>query len=191
MIALGPPLYIATGVLILAGLAKVQRPSATAGALVQLSIPAPLLAARLLGVAEVLLGVFAIVTGSAILWAGVALSYAAFTGFVLWALGDSSRVGTCGCFGREDTPVTPGHAAFNAAATALALLAALNPVSLSSFDATPFEAVIAVVAIATGIALSITGLTVIPRVLAHANGTAAPSVPEFSLDTPRSPRGTS
>ena len=187
--ALAAPLYIATGVLILAGLAKVKRPSATAAALVELSIPAPLVSARLLGAAEVVLGVLAIALGSPVLWAGVALSYGAFTLFVLWALGDKSRVGSCGCFGREDTPATPVHAEFNATAAAIAAIAVFDPVSLSSFDGSVFDAVLAAVLIAIGIALSVVGLTIVPRVLAQAQGNAAPAVPEFSLDKKRTSRG--
>ena len=139
---------------------------------------------------EVVVGVLAIAVGHPVLWAGVALSYAAFTVFVLWALGDTSRVGSCGCFGREDTPATPGHAAFNAAAAAVAAIAVIDPVTLSSFDGSVAEALISTALIATGIALSITGLTVLPRVLNAANGNATPTVAEFSLDGPRHPRGT-
>ena len=172
-----------TGVLILAGLAKMRRPSATASALRELSIPSPLAAARLLGVAEVVVGVLAIAAGERILWVGVAAAYTAFLGFVLWALADSSRVGSCGCFGREDTPVTPSHAAFNAAAAALGWIAVVDPVSLAALDLSIVEAIVAIALIAAGIAISIAALTVLPRTLKAAQGKAQPSVPEFSLHT--------
>lgn len=186
---LAAPLYVATGVLILAGFAKVRQPSATAGALRELSIPSPLLAARILGAVEISLGVAAIATGHPLLWAGVALSYVAFTAFVLWALGDKSRIGSCGCFGREDTPATPGHAAFNAVAATVSFLAVFDPVLLSSFDGSAFEAIVAAVLIMTGIALSIVGLTIVPRVLMLAQGNSPPTVPEFSVNASQTPRG--
>lgn len=188
--ALAAPLYIATGVLILAGLAKAMRPSATAGALRELSIPSPLLAARVLGVSEIVLGLVAIVTGHWLAWTGVGVGYLSFTIFVLWALRDPSRIGSCGCFGREDTPATPGHLAFNAAAATVALLAAFDPVTLSSFSGSSFEAILAAVLIGAGIWISIVSLTVLPRTLMLVNGTSGPVVPEFSLDSPTTPRGT-
>lgn len=188
--ALAAPLYIATGVLIVAGLAKSLHPSATAGALRELSVPSPLLAARVLGVAEVIIGVAAIATGHWLTWAGVGAGYLGFTIFAVWALRDQSRIGSCGCFGREDTPVTPGHLAFNAAAATVAAFAVFDPVELSSFDGSPFEAVLAALLIAAGVWLSVIGLTVLPRTLVLASGSSAPVVPEFSLDSPTTPRGT-
>ncbi len=189
MIALAAPLYVATGVLILAGLAKLHRPSATAGALRQLSVPMPLVSARVLGLAEVGIGVAAVLTGSRLAWAGVALSYLGFTLFVLWALGDENRVGSCGCFGREDTPVTPGHAAYNAAATAVATLSVLDPVKLSAIEVSFLEGLLTAGLIAAGIALSIVVLSVLPRTLTLATGSAPPAVREFSLDSTTTPRG--
>ena len=117
-------------VLVLAGVAKVTRPTATATALREISIPSPVHAARLLGAFEVVVGVSAILVGSPVLWALVAALYASFTVFVLWALQAESPIGSCGCFGQEDTPPTPGHAAFNAAAAAVSALAISSPVRL-------------------------------------------------------------
>ena len=188
--ALAAPLYIATGVLILAGLAKAMRPSATAGALRELSIPSPLLVARALGVGEVVIGVIAVLTGHWLAWAGISIGYLSFTAFVLWALRDPSRVGSCGCFGREDTPATPGHLVFNAVAATVALFAVFDPVTLSSFSGSTFEAVLAVALIALGTWISIVSLTVLPRTFMLVNGTSGPVVPEFSLDSPTTPRGT-
>ncbi len=184
--ALAAPLYIATGVLILAGVAKAMRPSATAGALRELSIPSPLLSARALGVSEVALGVVAVLTGHWVAWAGVGVSYLSFTFFVLWVLRDPSRVGSCGCFGREDTPATPGHLAFNAVAATVAFFAAFDPVSLSSFSGSVFEGLLFAVLLAVGISLSIASLTVLPRTLMLVSGSGAAVIPEFSLNSPTS-----
>jgi hypothetical protein len=179
--ALAGILYLITGVLIVAGISKLIRPAATATALREMSIPAPIHAARLLGAFEVIVGVAAILVGSPILWALVAALYASFTIFVLWALQADSTIGSCGCFGQEDTPPTPGHAAFNAAAAAVSALAIGNPVRLGDFDGTPLEAVAFVSLICIGVVLAVLALTSLPRVLALANGTAKPVTPQFTL----------
>lgn len=145
-----------------------------------------------MGVGEVLLGIAAIITGAAALWALIALSYGSFAVFILWALGGNNAVGSCGCFGNEDTPPTPGHAAFNAAAAAIAGLAVVDPVHLGDFDGSVVEAAIAVALIATAITLTVAALTSLPRTLAYARGTAAPIVPTFSIENAASsPQGPS
>lgn len=143
---------------------------------------------RVIGLAEVAIAIAAIATGAAILWAGVALAYGAFTVFIMWALGRGDIVGSCGCFGREDTPPTPGHAAFNAAAAALAALAVADPVVLSQFDGSAAEALLLAVLVGIGITLAIAALTALPRTLALARGTAAPVVATFTLDSPQGRR---
>ncbi len=139
-------------------------------------------ATRLLGVAEITLAAAAVALGLPVLWAGVALAYASFTVFIIWALNGNQDVATCGCFGHEDTPPTPGHAAFNAAAAAVAALAVFDPVKLADFDGSALEALLAFVLVIAGIALSIGVLTTLPRTLALARGTAAPAIPTFSIE---------
>jgi len=151
-----------------------------------------MLMARIMGIAEVALGCAAIAIGAPALWALVALAYGLFTIFILWALSGTNAVGSCGCFGHEDTPPTPGHAAFNAAAAAIAALAVTSPVHIGDFDGSLYEAAVTIVLIGSAIALIVALLTSLPRTLAHARGTAAPIVPTFSLEnsTP-SPQGPS
>ena len=107
---LSGPLYVVAGVLVVAGATKVMTPAVTATALRRMPIPAPRLAARALGGAELLIALVAIATGSPGAWGAVAGLYGAFTVFMIWALQDGGRIGSCGCFGQEDTPPTPGHA---------------------------------------------------------------------------------
>lgn len=170
-----------TGVLLVAGIAKIARPSATATALRALRIPSPIHGTRLLGTAEVIVAVAAIVNGSPILWSLVTLSYAAFTAFILWALRDGTILGSCGCFGREDTPPTPGHAAFNAAAATVAGLAIADPVRLSDFEGSSFEAVLLATLVLVGATAAVAALTELPRTLALAKGKATPTPTTFSL----------
>lgn len=181
MNALSGPLYIVTGVLLVAGVAKLARPSATATALRSIGVPSPMLSTRVLGTIEIALTIAAIATGAAVLWAGVALAYTGFTVFILWALRDGEVLGSCGCFGREDTPPTPGHAGFNAAAAAIAALAISEPSRLSDFDGTLFEGILLTTFVVLGVALAVAMLTELPRTLALARGTAAPAAATFSI----------
>jgi hypothetical protein len=70
---------------------------------------------------------------SALAWASrpsalaVATSYLAFAGFVLAALRRDVPLSSCGCFGVQDTPPSPGHVILNVAAAAVALAVAARP----------------------------------------------------------------
>ena len=180
---LSGPLFIALGVLVVAGVAKTLRPSPTAAALSALSVPQPLIAARLLGVAEIILGLSAAIFGLPVLYGLVAAAYGAFTLFVLWALNGNQQVVSCGCFGHEDTPPTMGHVVFNAVAVAIAALAVTDPTTIADFDGTLAEGVLTVAAVALGVATVIAALSALPRVLALVRGTAAPTVHQFALDS--------
>lgn len=140
-----------------------------------------MLATQLLGAGEITLTIAAIAVGSPLLWAGVAVVYAVFTVFILWALREGDVLGSCGCFGREDTPPTPGHAAFNAAAATIAGLAVVDPVRLTDFDGSVFAAALLVCLLALGTAVAIAALTELPRTLALAKGTAMPAPATFSI----------
>ena len=189
---LAGPLWVVLMVLVVAGAAKFRSPSPTASALEALHVPSPLLAARAMGIAEVILGIAAALTGSPLLFGLVAASYAGFTGFILWALNGNQAELSCGCFGHEDTPPTVGHAAFNAAAAAIAALAVTNPISLGDFDGSFVEGALTAVLTAVAVTLTIAALTVVPRNHALVRGTAAPTAPTFALKSSGSrPRGIS
>jgi hypothetical protein len=118
---LGPAL-VAAGLLAVAGAAKVIDPTMTAGALREMGLPSSAGLVRVGAAAELALGIAAIVVGGPVLWGMVALSYAAFAVFVTAALATGRPIGTCGCFGRVDTPPARWHVALN---VALALGAAV------------------------------------------------------------------
>lgn len=143
----------------------------------------PLVSARVLGLVEIALGIGAAISGAALLYAGVAVAYGIFTAFVLWALNGNQDVASCGCFGHEDTPPTPGHVAYNAAAAAIAGLAIADPVAIGDFDGSVPEALVTIAVVALGITLVIAALTSLPRTLAIARGTAPAPVPMFSIDS--------
>lgn len=175
------PLFVALGVLIVAGAAKVRTPSPTATALEALHIPQPLVIARVMGIAEIALGVAAAIWGTWWLYALVAAAYASFTVFIFWALNGNQEVGSCGCFGHEDTPPTAGHAAFNAAAAAIAGLATTNPVSIADLGDSAFDVIVSLVLVILAVVLCIAALTSLPRNLALVKGTAPAQAPTFAL----------
>ena len=95
MTLLSGPLFVALGVLVVAGAAKVRSPSPTATALEALRIPKPLVTARLMGAGEVALGIAAAIVGASWLYALVAVAYGSFTLFIFWALSGNEDVGSC------------------------------------------------------------------------------------------------
>ena len=173
---------MAAGVLIVAGAVKAVSPAATATALRQIGWPSSPVVVRALATVELVAAIGAIAVGSALTWATVAILYAGFSGFVLWALGSNAALSSCGCFGREDTPPTAGHAAFNAAAAALATLATLDPVRLGDLDLTNSEAVLFTTLVGIGVALAVLALTALPRLLALVHGTAVAPVKVFGSE---------
>jgi hypothetical protein len=92
-----------------AGAAKVADPSRTAGALAALGWPSSRALVRGGALAELLLGVAALVIGGRVLALLVAASYLGFALFVMAALRAKTPIGTCGCFGQADTPPKPVH----------------------------------------------------------------------------------
>jgi hypothetical protein len=133
--ALTAPALVAAALLALAGAQKLLDPTMTVGALRALRLPASPPIVRIGSAAELVLGVAAAVVGGSALWWGVAASYALFAVFVVAALRSGTMIGTCGCFGREETPPHPSHVLLNLALTAVAVGAALTA-------AAPLEALV-------------------------------------------------
>lgn len=116
----GPALAVAV-LLALAGAQKVLDPTMTVGALRGLRLPASPALVRLGAGAELALGVLAIGVGGVVIWSLVAASYLAFAVFVVAALRHGTMLGSCGCFGREDTPPHWSHVAVNVVLAGVAL----------------------------------------------------------------------
>jgi hypothetical protein len=125
MPALTGPALVAAALLALAGAQKLLDPTMTVGALRALRLPSAPWSVRLGSAVEVAIGVAAIAIGGAVLWALVAVSYLAFGAFVLAALRSGTMIGSCGCFGREETPPHWTHVVLDGA---LAVLAAATAV---------------------------------------------------------------
>jgi hypothetical protein len=133
MDALAGPYLASAALLVAAGGAKLIDPDPLVRALRSVELPAPRLLVRAGALAELGLGVLAIVTGGALAAAGVAASYAVFTAFVLVALRRGGVLASCGCFGRADTPPTRTHVAVTGAFALVATAVAVRP--LGSLDA--------------------------------------------------------
>jgi hypothetical protein len=131
----GPALAIAA-LLALAGAQKVLDPTMAVGALRALRLPSSPLAVRVGAAAELALGVVAIGVGGVVVWSLVAASYLAFAVFVVAALRQGTMLGSCGCFGREDTPPHWSHVALNL------LLAGVAVTLAAQGDGAPLDAVV-------------------------------------------------
>lgn len=119
------PFLIATLLLAAAGTSKLVDPTMTVGALRAAGIRVPGGVVRSAGGVEALLAIAAAITGSPVFAGAVGVSYVVFTAFVIVALTRHLPIGTCGCFGRVDTPPSAWHVVVNlgAAASALAVAA--------------------------------------------------------------------
>ncbi|HET6836283.1 MAG TPA: MauE/DoxX family redox-associated membrane protein [Acidimicrobiales bacterium] len=153
----GPALTAAL-LLVFAGATKAVDPAMTAGALRALGLPSSKILVRLGAAAELLLGLLAVIAGWVAVWWLVAASYLAFAAFVVAALRAGTMLGSCGCFGREDTPPHPLHVVIDVALAATAAAAAVRDVGA------PLDAI----ADAPGEGLLVGGLSVLAVVVLYA-----------------------
>jgi hypothetical protein len=118
---LAPPLFLAAGLLVLAGAVKIVTPDATAQAIFDAGLPGSRPVARTVGGLEIGVGLWAIAapaTGGAIACGALYLVFAAFLVYVLLAHPDA---GSCGCAGPTPVPPSRLHATLNVIAAAAAL----------------------------------------------------------------------
>lgn len=119
--------FVGCALLVAAGTAKAIHPDDTARALAA-AIPLGLQSMRRLvragAVAEVALGVTALVLPRPWPAGLVALSFAAFASFVAYARSAGGAIASCGCFGTPDTPATLVHVTVNAALAVAAVVVA-------------------------------------------------------------------
>ncbi len=162
----GPALVVAA-LLVLAGAQKVADPTMTVGALRALRLPSSPTLVRAGSLFEVLLGAVAVFVGGALSWGAVALSYLAFGAFVRFAMRSGTPIGTCGCFGREETPPHWTHVALNVALAAIAVAvgATLDGAPVDEFSAHPGAAAVLVALSALAVALLYLAFVELPRTL--------------------------
>lgn len=120
------PALVAAGLVALAGAQKILDPTMTVGALRALGWPSSPVLVRSVAAVELGLGVVAVAIRGRLPWALVALSYLAFAAFVLQALRSGTAIGSCGCFGRRDTPPHPLHIGIDLVLAGVATAVALS-----------------------------------------------------------------
>lgn len=168
MPALTAPALVAAALLALAGAQKLLDPTMTVGALRALRWPANPLLVRVGSAAELVLGIVAIAAGGAVAWGLVAASYLAFAAFVATALRHGTMIGSCGCFGRDETPPHRLHVGLDLALAAVAVgMAVASPAApLDALADHPADAVAVVAAAALALALLYAAFVELPRTLA-------------------------
>lgn len=127
MLVLSGPFLAACALLAVAGAAKLVDPAPLVRALRSAGLPGSRALVRAGAAAELVLGVAAAVSGSRVAALLVALSYAAFTAFVLRARARGGVLASCGCFGKQDTPPTLLHAGLTGTVAVTAGAVALDP----------------------------------------------------------------
>lgn len=163
----------AAALLVAAGVPKVRDPLPLVRALRSVSLPAGRTGVRLLAVAEVAVGLLAVLRPSRPAALLVAAAYAVFTGFVLLALRRGGVLTSCGCFGRSDTPPTRVHVAVTAALALSAAAVAADPPSTPGWsDVGQLPLVVASAALVTGLAYVV--LAVLPTATAAAARSGRP-----------------
>ncbi len=169
--ALGP-YAIAAGLLALAGASKALRPSDTATAVRGVGIRVPTWLIRIGGLVELVIGVLALVTGSAVVAVLVAASYAVFAVFVTVALVRHLPIATCGCFGKADSPPSLVHVGVDVAAALAAVTIAVDPglAPIDLLDQDVLESVAYAVLVVIGIAAAALAVTLLPRLLVQVQG---------------------
>lgn len=115
---------LAAGLLVLAGLAKLRVPDGAMATLHRLRLPSGRVAARVLGLGEVLLGVTVALVGGWPAALAIAVAYTAFTVVAAW---QRSQQLDCGCFGTSATAVTSTHVALDAVAAVAGLAGLAAP----------------------------------------------------------------
>ena len=121
------PFLASAGLLVLAGVPKVRDPLPLVRALRAAGMPAGRLLVRAVALAEIAVGGWALIAPGRLSAALVAAAYLVFTAFVVRVLTRGGVLGSCGCFGKPDTPATRTHAALTGLAALTALTVALDP----------------------------------------------------------------
>jgi hypothetical protein len=159
---------VVAGLLVAAGCAKLVRPDQTAIALCGNGYATHCReVARAVGLVEIAIGLWAILSPSTASGAAVAGAYLAFAGFVAFLLVRRPDASSCGCAGTREVPPSVIHLVANLAAAGVAIAAAfVPPASISSivaslgWSAVPFAAGV----IAAG-ALAVVTITELPTAL--------------------------
>jgi hypothetical protein len=123
------PFLAAAALLLVAGVPKLADPLPLVRSLRAAGVPAGRVLVRAFAAAEVAVGAAALAAPNRVTALLVAGAYVVFTAFVARVLTRGGVLGSCGCFGKPDTPATRTHLALTALAATTALAAAVDPPS--------------------------------------------------------------
>lgn len=179
MSPLAAPVLVAAALLVLAGAQKVFDPDQASGALRSLGLPSDSRLVRSGAAVEGMVGLVAVTVGGAVPWALVAASYITFTAFVVAAMRAGTMVGSCGCFGREETPPSWIHVVLNLALASAAMAAAVRAeIPLDELGkASALHVVVLVGVTAVAVALAYGAYVDLPRARAAAAASRAAGSP--------------
>jgi hypothetical protein len=172
------PLFAAAVLLILAAVPKIRRPDDATRALRSTGLPSSDLLVRMLAVAELAIGVYALAVGDRLAALLVAASYAGFTGFVVLARSRDGVVSSCGCFGQPDTPPTRSHIVVTALLALGALGGVVSPVgSVTRLFDDPAKGLALALLAAVCVGFAYLALAVLPTLAAPTAPRPAPEKP--------------
>jgi hypothetical protein len=114
------PFAVVAAVLVVAAVAKLAVPAATAEVMTTLRLPASAWVVRVLGSVELAVGGAALIVGGRTAAGALAVVFTAFTAVTVPLVARASDT-SCGCFGALSSPVGRIHVVSNAAAALVAL----------------------------------------------------------------------
>ena len=169
MVALAGPFFMFAVLLVVTGVPKLTRPEATARAISAIGLPAHRSLGRAVGVAEVGIGIAALLVGGSLAAAAVAVIYAGFAGFIFIAM-RSEKAKSCGCFGDEVTPPNYIHLGIDIAAAAVAGVLVFRPIGdlVTIMGDTPWAGFPLVLLVLIGTWLAMLVLTLLPNLFVEA-----------------------
>ena len=121
------PFLAAAGLLVMAGLPKLADPLPLVRAVRGAGLPVTPVLVRAFALGEVLVGTAAVLAPGRWTAGLVTAAYLVFTAFVVRVLRRGGVLGSCGCFGKPDTPAARTHAALTAAAALAAVAVVVDP----------------------------------------------------------------
>ncbi len=123
--AIAPIPILSAGLLVAAGVAKLLAPGPTAQVLLDVGAPVPTPLARVVGVVELTVGLWALALGGPVAWLAVGACYVTFAGFLGFVMRRVPNAGSCGCAGARAVPPSRLHLVLNLVAAGSCLVAAV------------------------------------------------------------------
>ena len=124
---LAAPFMASAALLVAAGMPKLRDPLPLVRALRSAGLPAGPTLVRVIAGAETALGVWAVTAPGRLSAALVCAAYLLFTAFVALTLKRGGVLGSCGCFGKPDTPPTGTHLSLTGLTALLAAAVSAEP----------------------------------------------------------------